>query len=164
MTDLIGSWVMGLASAAFINAIAMSLAPKGKSRAIVGLTCGLVTLVALIAPILEFDYEVHALHIAGPEITWDEWVDEMSIEQERLTNLIIRERSEAYILDKANSLDIAYLTVRVDTVTSSYGVIYPYEVWLTGAYTEEQQEKLGDFLTGIFGIPAQRQYWSVAYE
>ena len=164
MTEFIRSWVMGLVSVAFINAIAMSLAPKGKSRAVVGLTCGLVTVVALIAPILDFDYEAHALHIAGPETTWDDWVDEMAIEQERLTNLIIRERSEAYILDKANSLDIADLTVRVDTITSSYGVIYPYEVWLTGAYTQEQRQKLGDFLTGIFGIPAQRQYWSVAHE
>ena len=164
MTELIRSWVFGLTAVAFINAIAMSLTPKGKSRAVVGLTCGLVTVVALIAPILEFDYEAFALHMAGPEITLDERVAEMAIEQERLTDLIIRERSEAYILDKANSLDIADLTVRVDTTLSSYGVIYPYEVWLWGTYTNEQRQKLGDFLTGTFGIPAQRQHWSVAHE
>ena len=164
MTELIGNWILGLAAVAFINALAMSLTPKGKSRAIVGLVCGLVTIVALVAPVLEFDYGAYALYMERPEIVLNHQVEEMEMEQERLTNLIIRERSEAYILDKANSLDIASLTIEVDTAQSAYGVIYPYAIWLMGTYTEEQRQKLGDFLAGTFGIPAERQYWSVADE
>ena len=164
MTELIRSWVFGLTGVAFINAIAMTLAPKGKSRAIVGLTCGLVTVVALIAPILDFDYEVYALHVTRLDTTLEERVEEILIGQERLADKIIRERSQAYILDKANSLDIVYLTIEVETAQSSYGVIYPQEIWLSGRYTEEQRQKLGDFLSGTFGIPAERQHWSVANE
>jgi len=115
-----------------------------------------------VAPVLDFDYDAYALHLGGPDITWEERVMEMELLQERLQDGIIRERSEAYILDKANFLDMGDLTVRVETARSSYGVIYPYEVWLTGTYTEAQRREMEAFLAATFGISAPRQHWSVA--
>jgi len=164
MTELIRAWLMGLTAAALINAVAMSLAPKGKQRAVVGLTCGLVTVIALVAPILDFDYEAYAFHMGEAEPVLERRLEEMEQAQERLTQAIIRERSEAYILDKANFLDIAGLAVAVETAISAYGVVYPYRVWLRGEITEEQRRALEHFLVGTFGIPAERQHWSVTDE
>jgi len=158
--ELIRIWVLGLTGAAFLAAIAMTLTPKGRPRSVVGLVAGLVTVVALIAPILEFDYAAFAQNVSGFEVSLEARTEEWELQQERLTSLIIRERSEAYILDKAESLGLVGLDIEVATARSPDGWHYPYRVWVSGTYTSSQQRALSEFLAGTFGIPAERQYWS----
>ena len=160
MTELIRAWIMGLTGAAFLGAIAMLLAPRGRVRAVVGLVSGLVAVVALIAPVLEFDYGAYARNVREFEVSLELRTREWEEAQERLTSLIIRERSEAYILDKAESLGLVGLDVEVATSRDRGGWIYPYRVWLSGAYSASQRSALSEFLAGTFGIPAERQYWS----
>ena len=160
MTEFIRLWIMGLTGAAFLAAIAMTLTPKGRPRAVVGLVSGLVTVVALIAPVLEFDYMAYARHMSDFQVSLEARSQEWETAQERLTSLIIRERSEAYILDKAESLGLVGLTVEVATAKSGDGWSYPYRVWISGDYSAEQQSALSEFLAGVFGIPAERQDWS----
>jgi len=164
MTELVRVWVLGLTGAAFLAAIAMTLTPKGRPRAVVGLVTGMVTIVALIAPILEFDYAAYGRNVgefeASLEVRAREWEDA----RERLTSRIISERSEAYILDKAESLGLVGLDVEVATARDESGWLFPDRVWLTGHYSVEQRNALSEFLAGTLGIPAERQYWSESYE
>jgi len=164
MTEFIRNWIMGLTAAAFLTAIAMTLTPKGRVRAVVGLVAGLVTVVALIAPIIEFDYEVYAGNIEGFELSLQTRSEAWEVSQERLTSLIIRERSETYILDKAESLGLVDIEVEVATSRNAAGWIYPQRVWITGNVSASQRSVLSEFLAGTFGIPAERQYWSGANE
>ena len=162
MTELIRNWVLGLTAAAFIASLAMTLTPKGKIRAVVGLATGLMTIVALIAPVMDFDYAAYARHMAASDFVLESKIGEVEYAQERLTSLIIIQRSQAYILDKAESLGLSDLTVVVETMLDENRIPYPYEIWLTGPYTAEVQEILEHFLVGTFGIPTERQHWSLA--
>ncbi|MCL2568651.1 MAG: hypothetical protein FWE12_04340 [Oscillospiraceae bacterium] len=164
MTELIRIWVLGLTGAAFLAAIAMTLTPKGRPRAVVGLVAGLGTIIALIAPIVEFDYAAFSQNIAGFESSLETRTAEWEVEQERLSSLIIRERSEAYILDKAESLGLVGLDIEVATARGSDGWLYPHRIWISGPHTQSQQSALSEFLTGTFGIPVERQYWSETNE
>jgi len=164
MTELIRTWIMGLTGAAFLATIATTLTPKGRPRAVVGLVTGLVTIVALIAPIIEFDYAAYASNVAHFEVSLEARNQEWEASQERLTSRIIRERSEAYILDKAESLGLVGLDVEVATGRNADGWLFPDRVWIIGEVSAAQQRALAEFLAGTFGIPAERQYWSDTHE
>jgi len=162
MTELIRNWVIGLTATSFLTAIAIALTPKGRARAMTALVAGLVTIIALIAPILEFDYLAYAQNLAGFEASLELRVEEIQASQERLQASIISERSATYILDKAESVGLVDLDIYIQTRGSADGWAYPYAVFLTGTYTEEQRRTLEAYLTGTFGIPVERQIWSVA--
>jgi len=162
MAELIRNWILGLTGAAFLTAIAMSLAPRGRVRAVTGLVAGLVTIVALISPILEFDYTAHVGNTAHFEQSLDLRMQEMEAAQERLQARIISERSAAYIWDKAESVGLVDLYIQVETARHPEGFLYPYKVWLEGVPTEEQRRTVEAYLTEVFGIPVERQIWSVA--
>jgi len=164
MTELIRTWILGLTAAAFLTTIAMTLTPKGRPRSVVGLLSGLVTIVALIAPITEFDFGAYASNLENFEIQLEEKRIAMEAEQERLTSLIIREQSEAYIWDKAESLGLGHLAIEVATAQGEGGWMFPYRVWISGEVSLEERLILSDFLAGTFGIPAERQYWSESDE
>ena len=160
MTELVRTWVMGLTAAAFLASIAMTLTPRGRPRAVVGLVAGLVTVVALIAPILEFDYVSYAGNREGLALDLEMRNEEWALRQEALTSRIIIERSEAYIWDKAESLGLVGLDIGVAVARDEAGWIRPDRVWISGVYTAAQQSALSEFLAETFGISAERQYWS----
>jgi len=160
MTELIRTWILGLTAAAFLAAIAMALTPKGRPRAVVGLVTGLVTVLALIAPILEFDYAAYAQNVSAFEVSLEARNEAWEASQDNMTSLIIRERSEAYILDKAENLGLVGLDVEVATSRNAAGWHYPDRVWIVGEVSASQRSALSEFLAGTFGIPAERQYWS----
>jgi len=142
----------------------MTLTPKGRPRAVVGLVAGLVTVVALIAPILEFDYEAYARNMEDFEHNLEVRAERWEVVGEDLTSRIIIERSQAYIWDKAESLGLGNLDIEVATAHTEAGWIFPDRVWISGDYTTNQQRALSAFLVEVFGIPAERQYWSEADE
>ncbi|MCL2562718.1 MAG: hypothetical protein FWE08_01605 [Oscillospiraceae bacterium] len=164
MANLIRTWILGLTAAAFLAAVAMTLTPKGRPRAVVGLVTGLVTIAALIAPILDFDYEAYARNVEHFELSLEARNAEWEAHQEELTSRIIIERSEAYIWDKAESLGLVGMDIEVAVAHNEAGWMFPDRVWITGEYTTAQQSALSEFLAGTFGIPAERQYWSNADE
>lgn len=164
MTDLIRTWILGLTAVAFLTAIAMTLTPKGRARAVVGLVSGLVTIVALIAPIAEFDFNAYAQNFGGFEAQMETRIEEMEAAQERLTSLLISQRSQAYIWDKAERLGLGHLAVEVATTLGADGWPVPDRVWIVGAVSPGDRQILSEFLTDTFGIPVNRQYWSESDE
>ena len=162
MTELIRSWILGLTGAAFLTAIAMAITPKGRARAVTGLVAGLITIVVLIAPVLEIDPLIYTQSFEDFTSTMESRIVEMEEAQERLQARIISQRSASYILDKAESVGLVDLDIQVETERHPDGWLYPYAVFLHGRYTEEQKSTLEAYLAGTFGIPPERQIWSVA--
>ena len=160
MTELIRTWIMGLTAAAFLTSLAMTLTPKGRTRAVVSLVCGLVTIIALVAPLMEFDPESEFANARGFEAPSDTRMEALALEQERLTRLIISERIGTYILDKAENLGLVDLTVQVETISTEGGDFLPAEIWVAGTYSAEQRRTLSEFVTRTFGIPPEKQHWS----
>jgi len=161
MTELIRNWVLGLTAASFITGIAMAIAPKGRSRAATALVSGLVTIVVLIAPILDFDHTAYMQDFVETEVSVTLRTEEMENASKSLQARIISERSIAYILDKAESVGLPNLDIRIQTKAGADGFVVPYAIYLTGEYTLEQRRTLEAYLVGTFGIPIQRQTWSV---
>ena len=91
------------------------------------------------------------------KIDWSKFCD-LSEVNERLSKVIIEEQSEAYILDKATSLDMD-VTAEVEARRGDGELWYPYEATLSGEYTDAQKNELSELIEAELAIPAQRQNW-----
>lgn len=160
MTELIRSWIIGLTAVAFLAGIAMAITPRGRVRMVVGFACGLVTIVALLAPILEFDDVAYARHTRQQSFDWQFRLDDLEVSQERLVEHIISEQTATYIWDKATQTGITNLDITVDLARTENGELYPYAVYLNGAFTAQQRTDLTKHISETFGISAENQHWS----
>ena len=75
--------------------------------------------------------------------------------QNALAN-IIKQETQAYILDKASQLQ---LSVQVDVTVNNDPVPVPVKVCITGAVTQEQHKQLEQILTNDLNIAKENQTW-----
>ena len=160
MTEIIRSWVIGIAGMSLITSVAMAITPTGRMRRTVSLVCGLGMIVVLIRPVMDFDYDSFARYMTDYSFGTDIIEKNLDGENERLTRLIIQEETSAYILDKAKSAGVQNAKISVDTKMDEDGVWYPWEVTIDGDFTSEQRTGIVGAIEGELGVPAERQYWS----
>lgn len=152
--ELIRQWLVGITCAAMIVAVADSLTPGGTVKKIGRMVGGLVLLLAVIQPLMTFDYSVMAM-AAGTGLTiGTEDLEKTNLEQMKS---IIGEKTGAYILDKAQSMGIVCQSVAVTCAVGEGNVPYPSAVTVTGALSAAQQKVLSREIEADLAIPAEAQ-------
>ncbi|NLT15712.1 MAG: hypothetical protein GXY05_15405 [Clostridiales bacterium] len=164
MADALKSWIIGLAGAALVTAAAMTVTPEGKVKKVVALICGLMTVIALLKPLVGFDYTGFSKYLIQHENDAEAFSSGIESENENLTRRIIEERCEAYILDKGKSLGITDLAVTVTAVWSEDGYWYPAGASLRTNAGTEARGKLGGSIEAELGIPQEELIWSMDNE
>ncbi len=164
MAEALRSWILGLAGAAMVTAAAMTVTPEGKVKKIVALICGLMTVVALIKPLVGFDYTNFSKYLAQHKSDAEAFSTGITNENENLTRRIIEERCEAYILDKGKSFGIEDLTVIVTALWSEDGYWYPGGASLITNADTKARGKLGNSIEADLGIPHEELNWSLRDE
>ena len=144
--------------AAALTVSLLDLLPVKKSlRRIISAGCGALLLLTLMEPVL-------TLRDVDPEKFLSQYrMDERMINdavqaEQKKTEALITEQTEAYILDKAASLG-ARVRVEVTLAALSESYSYPYALTLTGRWTPRQQRELSAYLSTTLGIPPERQTW-----
>lgn len=150
----VARYILRLSAAAVLTAVAQSFPLEGSMRGLVKLVSGVFMAMTLISPLLtlrlpdmdgwlsSFDGESSAVVSSGEEMARE------------AMDTIIKERTEAYILDKAAALD-AVVTVRVRT--DSEGI--PVSVTLRGDVSGEVKAQLSRIITSELGIGKEAQQW-----
>ena len=152
MEDLIRIWMTRIVSAALVLTAVYLLAPKGRLRAAVRFTGGLVLIAALLGP------------LAGVELTGDLSFGDCAADVERRAEAmqrsyteqeaaLIAERTAAYISDKGLSLGV--ICHPAVTVQERDGVPFPWAVTMDCPY----QEALSALIAAELDIPPSRQSW-----
>lgn len=151
----LGAYVVSLTAAAMISGILLSLFPDGPVRGMLKLVCGVFLTVTALSPLIKinqpdlsgfvFDYmsEGESAAALGEDMAQDETLE------------LIKFGLEAYILDKAASLD-ASVTPEVGLDES--GV--PVSVRMTGAVSDAARLELEALIAKDLGIPKEDQQWS----
>ncbi len=160
MTEALRSWVVGIAGAAMVTAIAMTVTPEGRVKRVVSLVCGLMTVVALIKPIVGFDYGSFSEYLAQYKSEAEAFSANIEATNENLTRRIIEERSEAYILDKGKSLGMTDLKAAIQLTWCVDGFWYPSGVSLETNADETARQSLGRDIEAELGIPTDEINWS----
>jgi len=119
--------------------------------------CGISMLITVIAPwvTLRFD-DIHALtyHIQAESSAAVSRGEQSA--KEAFCD-IIRARSEAYILDKANALGLQ-VSVTVELAEKPAGT--PYRVYIHGAATPFAKSQLVEYIRNTLGIAKENQIWT----
>ena len=133
MMELLRQWLVGVTCAAMIIALADSLTPSGTVRKVGKLVGGLVLLLAVLQPVLTFDYSAMAIAATDYQAAFGAYDLELEETNLDLMKTIIAERTGAYILDKAEALGVPCERVTVTCTVGEDGVPYPSAVSITGA-------------------------------
>ncbi len=149
------SWILSVVAAGLVTAVLPELLKEGMVKQTVRFVCGVVVLLLVAAPIADFEPEAFAQYLTQIQMEQDMLETGIPVEQEKILQRIIQEKTEAYILDKAGELG-AEITVSV-TVESGEAYPYPSEAVITGVLTDAQQKSLATCLEQNLAIPKERQ-------
>lgn len=148
------AWLLGIVLTAFAAALARQLAPRGKEQAMVRLAGGLLLTLAILRPLAGMDWEGPALAAGSFRAQTREQAEAYRKNQIQVLSSIIEERTEAYILDKAEQLGLA-CSVEVTAAAGESGVPLPCRVTIRGPYSRE----LAVCVEEEVGVPAEKIFW-----
>lgn len=148
------SWLLGIVLTSLAAGLARQLAPKGREQAMVRLAGGLLLALAILRPLADGSWEGLDLETSSLTLQEEELADAYRKNQQETLSAIIAEKTEAYIWDKANRLELV-CTVSVTTSPGESGIPLPESVVIRGTYSGE----LARWLEEEVGIPAEKQIW-----
>ena len=145
-------WLLGVVLTAFAGGLARQLAPKGRERALVGLVCGLLLTLALLEPLAELEWAAAARDWPGP--AQEALAEAYRQDREEALSAVIAEKTEAYILDKADRLGLR-CAVEVAVSAGESGIPLPDAVTIRGGYSAA----LAACIEEEVGVPPEKQIW-----
>jgi len=148
---LIRTWLLQVAAAALVLAVAQALTPEGAIKKIVRLAGGMVLLLAVVRPVLGLEGG------SLPALTPPAELTEAAPGGEEVLKTLIAQKAGAYIVDKGSSLGCQITAVRVTAADDGSGWPVPWSAELTGTWTGEQKRALRRELEAGLGIPPERQ-------
>ena len=155
--EAVRGYLFSLAAAAFLSALAAQLAPRGAARRGVTLACALLLTLTALRPLARIDPEDLALQLSRLDIETEEARTQVNLKNRALMEMIITEKTQAYILDKAVGLGLS-IEAEVQTKDTGQGP-YPYAVTLRGSPTAQQKLALQALIARNLAIPEERQAW-----
>lgn len=150
-------YVLRVVCAALICGAAESLLTDSAIKKHVKLLCGLFLTYAMLSPLVGLELpSLPTLNIYTYEGNIAVSVGQDYAQKAQAE--YISEECEAYILDKAEQLQ---LRLRVEvTVAEKEEVLQPDRVTLEGEYSPEAKEELTEYIEQELGIPKERQQWT----
>ena len=145
-------WLLGVVLTAFAGGLARQLAPKGRERALVGLVCGLLLTLALLEPLAELEWAAAARDWPGPAQA--ALAESYRQEGQAALSAVIAEKTEAYILDKADRLGLR-CAVEVAVSAGESGIPLPDAVTIRGGHSAA----LAPCIEEGGGVPPEKQIW-----
>ena len=151
-------YIMSVIGAAMICGVVNAfIGKKGAHGAIVKMLTGLFLTVTVLSPwfsvrIMEWNSFLDDVDASAEDAA--AMGEEMALDSMKA---IIKERAEAYILDKAASMA---LNIQVEVMFGSKDPLLPEKVYLKGAVSPYAKERLCQCITADLGIPEVQQIWT----
>lgn len=152
--ERISQYIVSIVTAAAICSIVKFITGR-KFNPIIKMICGLFLLVTILAPVVHMDFSFTDL------ICNDEYVDVQNILAQSKADVavsvssIIKEETEAYILNKAKDLG---LDINIEIVLDESNQI-PERVILSGYVSPYPKEQLSHYIENTLAIPGANQEW-----
>lgn len=152
------AYLIGLVAAAILTGIVTQLmGDKGTQGAMIKLISGLFLVFTVIAPIANIDLS----GLRDFSADFSEAGEEAALIGEDITReslaAVIKQRSEAYILDKAAGLDVE---LEVDVTVSDDKMPVPSAVLIRGKVSPYAKARLQSIIVQNLGIDKEKQIWT----
>ena len=151
-------YLVSVTAAAIICGIINSVLEKSKTAAAIGkLLTGLFLAITVISPLIKIELSDFLMYTDALSADAQMAVSAGETAADNVLREIIISKTEAYILDKATSLD-ASLTVKVEL--SDGDPPQPSAVQLFGTISPYAKAQLTRYITEQLGIPKEAQQWN----
>ena len=156
--EVIRRYLFSLAAAALLCAMVRALVPKGRMEGICSLFCGVFLAMTALSSLAGWSLPDFAAQLTKIQMQAEQARTGVEIRNREALCAIIKEKTEAYILDKAQELG---LEIRAEvTVETKDGYPYPSGVSLSGPCTADQRHTLTKYIEENLAIGEERQYWT----
>lgn len=153
--------IMRLSALSILCGTVMTVMPAGGCRKICNLLCTAAFISCLLSPLIEFDFEQYALESARLHETEAAFSQKAADTEDKLLRSVIERKYSEYILDKAMTLGISGLAVKLELRWDASGIWVPHSADFTGNWSLEQKTKLKTLIRDELGIPEERQHWNI---
>ena len=148
MMDAIRKYLISLCAAALLCALVRALVPSGRMKKLCSLLSGISGW-----QLSDFAQELSKMQVAAEQARTG-----VEIRNREALCAIIKSKTEAYIWDKAQELD---LSVSIEVMVGADGSYpYPSGVQITGAFTPQQRKTLEAYIEENLAIGKERQIWT----
>lgn len=154
MIAAVREWLISVVCAAMLVSVAENAAPPGNLRKIVSLIGGLILLVVLVRPLTALDLRDWIPEYSGYVREVEQRQDELEKDQTRQLQILIEQRTAAYISDKAEALGLT-CRVEVECRTDGDSLPRPFGVTVFGTASQE----LRNWIRQELDIPEERQVY-----
>ena len=149
------NYLIAVCSAAILCAILQRIVGKGKiGNGTVRLLSGLFVAICIIAPWKDFSFEDLDMYNPFTSQQAGIYADTGKQMTQKQIQAIIIEKTEAYVLEKANQMRVQ-VEVRVELSEESI----PLKTVISGELSPEDKEELSVFLLRDLGIQKEMQVW-----
>lgn len=150
-------YLLSIIAAAIISALVITIiGKKGAHAAIVRLLTGLFLAMTVVSPWTKLQMNDLSSYFEGISLEANSVSSEaMAMISEERTS-IIKNEIEAYILDKAASLE---LDIKVDVELSDQDPPTPYAVTISGTASPYAKQRLQSIISEKLGVPKEQQSW-----
>ena len=150
-------YIVSVCGAAIVVSVIQVLLPKDNGLfRIVKIVCGLFLTVTMLSPMLRDRVLDMSILKGNWSDSADQFIDsgtKMAMDQK---NAIIKQRTQAYILEKAESMGLSISTeVTLDPESNQPGCVV-----LTGNLTPYEKSVLSQYIQQNLAIPKERQQWN----
>lgn len=160
MTDAVRTYLLSIIAAVFLGTLCGAFFPKGNLKKLMQFVCGLLLVIVLVRPYASLDYSVFSQAIAKAFMQSQQTKSRVAVKNRELVAEIIKQNTEAYILDKAHQND---MQITAEVIMDGFDTYpYPSAVIIIGRFTAAQQAALCSLISRELGIPSDRQEWNTA--
>lgn len=154
----IRDYLLSIITAALVCSIVNLLIPKDSGhKGLIRMICGIFIAITTVSPIAKFKINDIQSYWSDIQTESDNIIDQGESVANTAYRDIIKERCEAYILDKASVMG---LTIEVEVTLSDTIPSSPYSVKIAGAISPYSKKRLKEIIVNDLAIPEERQKWT----
>ena len=155
--ERIGAYLLQVTAAAVICGILKTIVgQKGSTASLVRILCTVFMALSMLSPLVGIDQGRWDVSFSNFGDDAKSVVEGAKLTAQKELSTDIKKRTEAYILDKANSFGV---TTSVEVFVSPEDLPVPTGVRITGAVPPYTKERLSIWLREELGIPLEEQKW-----
>lgn len=155
--DAIAEYVLSITAAALLCAVVKHIVGEDHSAGkIIKTVSGIFMAVTLLSPIVNFSFDNVENYFDDFQVTAQEISENGTQMADDALADIIKQRTEAYILDEAERLG---LQLQVEIILSDSQPPVPSSVTVTGEISPYHKNSLSQFISANLGISGENQRW-----
>ena len=155
--DQLGCGILSVVTAALVVGILCSFCDtKTGTGTLIRMVCGLVLLIHILSGLLKADFDILMSFSDLLLQSTEDAVSQGSRISSKAASEIIKEKTEAYILDKAAAYGVC---PEVEVFVSTADVPIPESVRIRGSVSPYARKQLERIVEDELGIPKENQEW-----